>query len=60
LQCSKTDKLVYHALFNDEPETGISHSMFNRLEDVQPNLIDDTFADIIDREMAAELEPIFC
>jgi hypothetical protein len=32
--------------------------MFNRLEDVQPNLIDDTFADIIDREMAAELEPM--
>ncbi len=56
MQCRETDKLSYHSLFRENAAANVSHAAFANLADVRPNLIDDVFADIIDREMVSELD----
>ncbi len=51
LQCNEADKIMFHSLFKN-PKTGEigCHSTSNYL-DISPNAIDDTFGNIIDREI---------
>ncbi len=55
LQCNETDKIMFHSLFKN-PETGEveCHSTANYL-DISPNAIDDTFGNIIDREISKSM-----
>ncbi|UUX91138.1 AAA family ATPase [Methanoplanus endosymbiosus] len=55
LQRIENDKIIYHSLFRDKETNEISISSTLEYEKISPNAIDDTFADIIDRDIAREM-----
>ncbi|EHQ35221.1 AAA family ATPase [Methanoplanus limicola] len=55
LQTTENDQIIYHSLFRDKETSEISISSTPDYEKISPNAIDDTFADIIDRDIAKEM-----
>ena len=51
LQTDQTDKLMFHALYRNRKSGEIELSCTSKYLDITPNAIDETFGDIIDREI---------
>ncbi|MDR1368832.1 MAG: AAA family ATPase [Dysgonamonadaceae bacterium] len=55
LAISEEDNILYHSLFYDSEEE-IAHAFFPDFDDLTPNVIDDTFDDILDREIQNKIK----
>ena len=55
LQMKEQDKIFFHSLFRDEQTNEIQISSTDNYLNIVPNVIDDTYADLIDREVARSI-----
>lgn len=51
LQTGQNNRILYHSLYRDKKTNEINISSTSDYEDIYPNAIDDTFAELIDREI---------
>ena len=51
LQTDQTDKLIFHSLYRNKESGEIELSPTREYLHIDPNTIDDTFGDIVDREI---------
>lgn len=54
LQCQPQDRILFHSLYRDADKV-IQVASFERYDDVQPNVIDDTLGALADREIRQQM-----
>ena len=55
LQTNGEDRILFHSLYRDEETRSIQVAATERYEGLAPNAIDDTFGDLIDREIFSSM-----
>lgn len=56
LQMSDNNHVIFHSLYSDQATKEISVSSTDNYLNIHPNTIDDTFADLIDRDVQRSME----
>jgi len=56
LQSKADDKICFHSLFRNEESGEIGHSTTSSYLDIAPNAIDDTFGDLVTREIQKSMK----
>jgi len=56
LQLTKKDKILYHSLYRNRDTGEIEIASTNRYLDISPNAIDDTFGDLVTREIQKNMQ----
>ncbi len=55
LAVSSEDNILYHSLYRDKKSDEILHSKSSLFQDISPNVIDDTFGSLIDRQISKDM-----
>lgn len=55
LQMKDQDEIIFHSLFRDEQRNEVQISSTDNYLNIAPNIIDDTYADLIDREITRSM-----